>query len=78
MVEALAAGPLATDELRDAAGGAVTNLGEEGRRKGLTSTLPLALGRRTRVGHDPPKGVWYAARVWNDEPVHAPKLERAG
>lgn len=33
------------DAIKRAAGSAVRNLGEEGKKKGLTTTLPLALGR---------------------------------
>lgn len=36
--------PMLPDELRDAVGGAARNLGEEGKKKGVTTTLPLALG----------------------------------
>ena len=50
IVKALAKGPLGPEELRTAAGGAVRNLGEEGKRRGLTSTLPLALGRLQAEG----------------------------
>jgi hypothetical protein len=50
VLAALAAGPLEPDELKQAAGAAVKNLGEEGKKKGLTSTLPLALGRLQREG----------------------------
>ena len=35
--------PLDTDALREAAGKAVRNLGAEGKKKGLTTTLPVAL-----------------------------------
>lgn len=45
VMRALEAGPLAPDGLRDATGGAWRSLGEEGRRKGVTTTLPTALGR---------------------------------
>lgn len=36
---------LEPDAIRDATGGAWRSLGEEGRKKGVTTTLPLALGR---------------------------------
>jgi len=42
---ALGGGALAPDGLRDATGGAWRSLGEEGKKKGLTTTLPVALGR---------------------------------
>jgi hypothetical protein len=41
---ALSRGPLAPSELKTALGEKVRNLGEEGKRRGLTTTLPLALG----------------------------------
>lgn len=44
VVGALADGPLAPDGLRDATGGAWRSLGDEGKKKGLTTTLPVALG----------------------------------
>jgi hypothetical protein len=44
VLQALAAGPLAPDALRDAVGGAVRSLGPDGVKKGLASTLPVALG----------------------------------
>jgi hypothetical protein len=45
VLRALGAGPLAPDGLRDATGGAWRSLGDEGRKKGVTTTLPVALGR---------------------------------
>jgi hypothetical protein len=44
VLRALEAGPLAPDGLRDTTGGAWRSLGDEGRKKGLTTTLPVALG----------------------------------
>ncbi len=44
VLNALSNGPLDPDGLREAPGGAVRNLGEEGKKKGLTTTLPVALG----------------------------------
>jgi len=44
VLDALSDGPLAPDGLRDATGGAWRSLGEEGKKKGLTTTLPVALG----------------------------------
>ena len=41
---ALSKGPLLPDEIRDATGTASRNLGPQGAKKGLTTTLPLALG----------------------------------
>jgi hypothetical protein len=42
--KALAEGPLDPDALKKKLGGAVRNLGPEGVKKGLTTTLPVALG----------------------------------
>jgi hypothetical protein len=39
-----AGGPLDPDAIRDATGKASRSLGEEGKKKGVTTTLPLALG----------------------------------
>lgn len=45
VLSALKNGPLDPDQLKTAVGGAVRNLGAEGVKKGLTSTLPVALGQ---------------------------------
>lgn len=45
VLSALGNGVLSPDEIRDATGGASRSLGEEGKKKGLTTTLPLALGK---------------------------------
>ena len=45
VLAALGGPPLEPDAIRDATGGLWRALGEEGRKKGLTTTLPLALGR---------------------------------
>src|SRR6185295_6360370 len=50
VVKALAKGPLDPEELRAATGGAARNLGEEGKKKGLTTTMPVALGRLQSAG----------------------------
>ncbi|HXA50730.1 MAG TPA: crosslink repair DNA glycosylase YcaQ family protein [Candidatus Acidoferrum sp.] len=50
VLQALAKGPLDPDELRAATGDASRSLGEEGKKKGLTTTLPLALGRLQTLG----------------------------
>jgi len=49
-VHALAKGPLDPEALRAAVGAAARSLGDEGKKKGLTTTLPLALGRLQRAG----------------------------
>jgi hypothetical protein len=45
IVKALEKGPLDTDELRQAVGGAVRSLGPEGVKRGVTTTLAVGLGR---------------------------------
>jgi Winged helix DNA-binding domain len=50
VLDALKQGPLDPDELKAATGKAVRNLGEEGKKKGITTTLPLALGRLQSQG----------------------------
>ncbi|MGI8743853.1 MAG: DNA glycosylase AlkZ-like family protein [Bryobacteraceae bacterium] len=50
IVRLLEKGPLNTDELRQAAGSAARNLGAEGARKGVTTTLPVALGKLQSAG----------------------------
>ena len=45
ILDALGNGPLSPDEIRDATGKASRNLGPEGAQKGLTTTLPVALGK---------------------------------
>jgi hypothetical protein len=50
VLKALAAGPLEPEEIRNAIGNAARNLGEEGKKKGVTTTLPLALGNLQSSG----------------------------
>jgi hypothetical protein len=45
VLRALTDAPLTPDALREATGGAWRSLGEEGKKKGLTTTLPVALGQ---------------------------------
>lgn len=51
VLEALATGPLEPDGIRQATGDASRSLGEEGKKKGLTTTLPVALGKLQPSGH---------------------------
>ena len=48
--KALEAGELDPDGIRDRVGKAARSLGEEGKKKGLTTTLPLALGELQTAG----------------------------
>jgi hypothetical protein len=50
VVRALEGGPLDPEGIRAAVGDAARNLGEEGKKKGLTTTLPLALGKLQAAG----------------------------
>jgi hypothetical protein len=50
VLRALEKGPLDPDGLRKATGSAVRNLGPEGQKKGVTTTLPLALGELQTAG----------------------------
>ena len=50
VLEALGKKTLAPDALRDATGTAWRSLGEAGKKKGVTTTLPLALGRLQASG----------------------------
>jgi winged helix DNA-binding protein len=50
VVKALEHGALDPDGIREATGNASRSLGEEGKKKGLTTTLPLALGRLQTEG----------------------------
>jgi hypothetical protein len=50
VVAALGNEPLDPDAIRAATGNASRSLGEEGKKKGLTTTLPLALGRLQAEG----------------------------
>lgn len=50
ILEALAGGPLDPKELKTALGDRVRHLGDEGKKRGLTTTLPVALGRLQCAG----------------------------
>jgi len=50
VVKALEKGALDPDQIRAATGKASRNLGDEGKKKGLTTTLPLALGKLQASG----------------------------
>ncbi len=51
VLKALTRGPLDPEGIRSATGNASRSLGEAGKKKGLTTTLPLALGRLQSSGH---------------------------
>ena len=50
VVTALGKGPLDPNQIREATGNASRSLGEEGKKKGVTTTLPLALGKLQAAG----------------------------
>jgi hypothetical protein len=50
VLAALQAGEMEPDRLKSVLGESVRNLGEEGKKKGVTTTLPLALGRLQEEG----------------------------
>lgn len=81
VVGALAKGAMEPDELRAATGGAVRSLGPEGKKKGLTTTLPIALGRLQVAGEIrrvPTNGRLdqqrYRYTLWRPNPKAALKL----
>lgn len=51
VVDALARGALDPDGIKQACGAAVRNFGEAGKKKGMLTTLPVALGRLQVQGH---------------------------
>jgi hypothetical protein len=81
VVDVLGKGPLDPDGLKDALGGKVRNLGEEGKKKGVTTTLPLALGllqAKGEIRRIPVNGRLdqqrYRYAVWQPNPVQKFKL----
>jgi DNA glycosylase AlkZ-like len=50
ILKALRNGSLLPDEIREAVGPASRNLGSEGKKKGLTTTLPISLGNLQALG----------------------------
>jgi DNA glycosylase AlkZ-like len=81
LLAALEKGPLDPDGLRQASGKAVRNLGPEGQKKGLTTTLPVALGRLQSSGdirRVPINGRFdqqrYRYALWRPNPLRGYKL----
>lgn len=50
VLDTLSRGPLDPAQIKEAAGDAVRHLGDVGKKRGLTTTLPLALGRLQGLG----------------------------
>jgi hypothetical protein len=81
VVKALEKGPLDPEALREATGKAVRNLGDEGKKKGVTTTLPLALGELQASGdirRVPTNGRFdqqrYQYALWRPNPLSGFKL----
>src|SRR5439155_9885728 len=81
VMKALSKGPLAPDDIREATGSASRNLGDEGKKKGMITTLPLALGllqARGDIRRVPINGRLdqqrYQYMVWNPNPLKNFKL----
>jgi len=83
VLKALAKGPLDPEEIRGGTGDAARNLGEEGKKKGMITTLPLALGRLQTLGEIrriPAQGRLdqqrYKYTLWKPNPLAACKLSQ--
>jgi hypothetical protein len=81
VVTALGKGPLDPEALREATGKAVRNLGEEGKKKGVSTTLPLALGElqaSADIRRVPTNGRFdqqrYQYALWRPNPLRGFKL----
>jgi hypothetical protein len=83
ILKALKKGPLDPDGIRQATGDASRNLGPEGQKKGVTTTLPLALGKLQTTGdirRIPTNGRLdqqrYKYTLWNPNPLKGFKLDQ--
>jgi hypothetical protein len=81
IVKALASGPLDPEQIRGATGSASRSLGALGAKKGITTTLPLALGRLQETGdirRVPTNGRFdqqrYRYTLWKPNPLAKSKL----
>jgi hypothetical protein len=81
VLAALERGPLDPDGLREACGQAIRNLGPEGKKKGITTTLPVALGKLQKSGdirRVPTNGRFdqqrYQYALWRPNPLRGFKL----
>lgn len=78
---ALESGPKDPRALKEVVGDSVRNLGEAGKKRGITTTLPLALGRLQTAGHIrriPVSGRLdqqrYAYALWSPSPMEKSNL----
>jgi hypothetical protein len=76
VTDALKQGPLGPDEIRAATGGASRSLGDEGKKRGVSTTLPLALGQlqaKGRIRRIPVNGRLdqqrYQYTLWKPNPL---------
>ncbi len=81
VLQALKNGPADPDAIREAVGSKARSLGPEGQKKGISSTLPLALGRLQLTGdirRVPTNGRLdqqrYRYTLWDPNPLKASKL----
>jgi Winged helix DNA-binding domain len=81
ILKALGKEPLDPEGLREAVGGAARSLGPEGQKKGLSSTMPVALGRlqsEGRIRRVPTNGRLdqqrYRYTLWKSNPLEKCKL----
>lgn len=81
VLDALESGPMEPADIKAAVGSAVRHLGEAGKKKGMTTTLPLALGRlqsHGRIRRIPPAGridqQRYAYAAWSPSPLDGVEL----
>lgn len=82
VLDALDEGALDPAALKDRVGGAVRNLGPEGKKRGLTTTLPLALGKLQAEGEIRRQPIGgrldqqrYAYVRWHDSPLRRARLD---
>jgi len=81
VLKALGKGPMDPEEIRTAIDGAARNLGEEGKKKGMITTLPLGLGElqsRGEIRRIPTNGRLdqqrYQYALWRPNPLSKFKL----
>ncbi len=85
VLAALKKGPLTPDDIRQASGNAVRSLGPEGQKKGMASTLPLALGELQKSGDIRRISIngrldqqRYQYALWQPNPLSKDKFEPEG
>ena len=81
VLKALAKAVRGPDEIRERVGSAARSLGEEGKKKGVTTTLPLVLGKLQAIGEIrrvPVNGRLdqqrYKYAVWRPNPLRGFKM----